>query len=463
MPKSTVIYSKIGEHRGRKRLWLEGQRLARLGITPRLKYSLTEIEGGSKGIRLSFTDEGDRKVSRRKRGERELPVIDIANDDISRVLGDSERVRVVVREGRIDVTLHHHEAATRHRLRTLGERIEKGLPIRMGSLAHGGGVLDHALHQGLERAGVPTHLAFANEFDGQYLDASLMNNPIWSPDSIAIEGPMQDIEWSKLPEVDMLVAGLPCTGASKSGRSKNNLKAAEEHETAGALFVAFLTAIQTLKPSLVVLENVPEYGSTVSMTVIRSVLSSLDYELHETVLDGWEMGSLEKRKRFCMVATNGNVPLDFGELRPIRQREPQVADILDPIAPDDPRWKAYTYLDDKEKRDKAAGKGFRTQVQDGSLDGYGTIGRGYSKVRSTEIRIQHPADESLTRLLTPAEHARGKTIPEYLVDGLSETRAHEILGQSVIHCAFEAVGQLLGQSLLSMAPESTSAPVVAAA
>ncbi|ADC73231.1 C-5 cytosine-specific DNA methylase (plasmid) [Thioalkalivibrio sp. K90mix] len=462
MANTTVIYTKLSEQRGQKRLWLEGQRLARMGIAPGQKYALSEMDGDSKGVTLTFTDEGPRKVSRRKRGEREYPVIDVANDDIARILGDSERVRVVVREGRIDVTLHHHEAATRQRLRTLGARMEQGLPIRIGSLAHGGGVLDHAIHEGLEDAGVPAHLTFANEYDGGYLDASLSNNPIWSADSIAIEGPMQDIEWRKLPAIDLLVAGLPCTGASKSGRSKNHLSAAEEHETAGALFVAFLAAIQTLTPSMIVLENVPEYGKTVSMTVIRSVLASLDYALHETVIDGWEMGSLEKRKRFCLVATNEDLPFDFAGLRPIRQREAQVADILDPIALDDPMWKSYDYLAAKEVKDKAAGKGFRTQVQDGSQDGYGTLGRGYAKVRSTELRIQHPTDPALSRILTPAEHARGKTIPESLVAGLSATRAHEILGQSVVHTAFAAVGRHLGQALRSMARQPER-PVLAQA
>lgn len=125
-------------------------------------------------------------------------------------------------------------------------------------------MLDQALHTGLESAGVPATLAFANEFDGAYLDASLQNNPVRTPESIAIEGPMQDIEWRKLPAIDLLVVGLPCTGASKSGRSKIHLKSAEKHETAGALFVAILAAIQTLTPSMIVLENVPEYGETVN-------------------------------------------------------------------------------------------------------------------------------------------------------------------------------------------------------
>ncbi|MNC53354.1 hypothetical protein D3C75_1027560 [compost metagenome] len=57
--------------------------------------------------------------------------------------------------------------------------------------------------------------------------------------------------------------------------------------------------------------------------------------------------------------------------------------------------------------------------------------------------MAHP-DRTLrgvARKFTAKEHARIKTIPESLVDGLSETIAHEILGQSVI---FEVVRCLMG-------------------
>lgn len=79
----------------------------------------------------------------------------------------------------------------------------------------------------------------------------------------------------------------------------------------------------------------------------------------------------------------------------------------------------------------------------------GTIGRGYSKARSTEPFLAHPVDQGLSRLFTAVEHARLKGIPESLVAGVSETTAHEILGQSVIYPVFEAVGKAIGQSLMA--------------
>lgn len=215
--------------------------------------------------------------------------------------------------------------------------------------------------------------------------------------------------------------------------------------------------MKVLNPALVILENVVEYASTAAMIVIRSVLSHLGYQLSETVLDGHSLGSLEKRKRLCLVATTPGVcePVDFNQLVPVRQREEKIADVLEVIPADSGMWKTYDYLADKELRDKAAGKGFARQLLIGGEDGCGVIGRGYAKARSTEPFIVAPHDPRLSRLMTPAEHARVKTIPEKLIEGLGSTRAHEVLGQSVIYCAFVAVGVLMAKTVTGLVSSLT--------
>jgi len=65
------------------------------------------------------------------------------------------------------------------------------------------------------------------------------------------------------------------------------------------------------------------------------------------------------------------------------------------------------------------------------------------------------------RQLTPVEHARVKGIPESLIAGVPATVAHEILGQSVIFPAFEAVGLAVGQCLQRQAPALRVVPPVA--
>jgi len=441
---SNVVYRKIGEHKGKPRIWLEGQKLATQGITPGMRFSLIKKQDQ---ICLSFCDDGARKVSRRKQKDAYLPVMDIRADEIEAVFGQAERIRAIIKPDEIIITIHHREIAEKERLERLIRKLCNNEPLEMGSLAHGGGVLDHALHTGLNLANIAARLSFAVEIEGKYLDASQRNNSVWDKDSIAIEAPMQDVETHKLPKVDLLAAGIPCTGASISGRSKNKLSRAEEHETAGSLFVAFLKIVMATQPSIIVLENVPPYQTTASMTVIRQVLSEIGYQVHETILDGNQMGALEARKRLCVVAiTEGLNGFDINNIKALRTKETSLNDVMECIDDDSPRWKILDYLDQKEQRDIASGKGFKRQLLTGNESSCGTIGRGYSKLRSTEPFLKHPLTGK-QRIFTPREHAKVKTIPEYLVSGVSDTVAHEILGQSVIHCSFIAVGKTIGDAI----------------
>lgn len=447
---SNVVYMKLSENRGKKRIWMEGQRLANQGISPGMRFIITKEQGK---VVLAFCEDGDRIVSRRMRNERELPVIDVEQNDLGNIFGKAERLRVVIRHDKIIVTIHHQEQAEAERLKRIITKLRNNVPLDMGSLASGAGVLDHALHTGLNLAGVPSRLSFAVEIEKTYLDASQENNPIWDSNSIGIEAPMQEVEVNKLPKVEILNAGLPCTGASIAGKSKLKLSCAEEHETAGALFVAFLRICMATQPAIVCLENVPLYSSSASMTVIRSVLSELGYDVHETILDGNEMGALEARKRMCMVAlTKGLDGFDLSTIKPVRQKENNIAEILEIIDDNSTRWKSLDYLKEKEARDIKAGKGFRRQVLSGSETSCGTIGRSYQKYRSTEPVLRHPTT-GLDRLFTPVEHSRLKNIPEILIAGVPDTTAHEILGQSIIHCAFVAVGKHIGESICRSATQ----------
>lgn len=446
---NTIIYTKIGLRKGSPKLWCEGGKLSRSGIQPGDRFSLSS-EG--QAVKLVFHPDGTHTVSSRKQGAGIVPIINVCGGELKPHFQPEDRVRVSIKDGCIEVTLHHFQRSQDRREANILERLEKGLPLRMGSLAHGGGVLDYALHQGLSDAGVSSTLSFANEIEESYLEASMANNPVWSNESLAIQAPMQEVEWTQVARacaVDVLLAGLPCTGASLSGRAKNRLKAAEEHAGAGALFVAFLNAIQALKPAVVILENVPQYQTTTSMTVIRSVLTELGYCVQESILNGADFGALEHRSRMCMVAVSSGLKVpELSSLTPTGAAPTRLQDVLDPVAEDDPTWKSYSYLEEKQARDKEAGKGFRRQLLTADATSVGTIGRGYNKARSTEPFLSHPSGDGRSRLFTPAEHARIKTIPDRLIQGVSNTVAHEILGQSVIGNAFRAVGCWLGASLM---------------
>jgi DNA (cytosine-5)-methyltransferase 1 len=441
--------------------------LAHAGVKIGIQYVLN-VSSKLKRIELRPAPQGfvgkTVYVSKRTRNERVYPLIELRDSIITELFKIGTKLRVAIQDGRIIISPSHIAMRVQERVSRFLDKLKNNQSLHVVSLFHGGGVLDAALHEGMQRSKLASYVKVGVELEGDYIDSSLRNNPsLWRDDSIVINGDIRDVNilGSGIPQTDLLVGGIPCTGASRAGKSKNKLTCAEEHSTAGSLFHDYLNWVKVTNPCIVILENVVEYMTEAAMTVIRSVLSHLGYELSETVLDGPSLGSLEKRKRLCLVATTPGVcgPVDFGQLIPVRKKEEKLADILEMIPGDSDSWKTFDYLAEKEERDKASGKGFKRQLLTGEEDGCGTIGRGYAKARSTEPFIVAPHDPLLSRLLTVLEHARVKTIPRRLIEGLSATIAHEILGQSVIYSAFVAVGELIGKTVKGLASPLTKASI----
>lgn len=451
---TTIINAKIGEARQKPSIWMEGQKLAHGGLRIGDKFTIRS-DKAARRLELIAVPENfvgnTFTVSKRERNGTVHPLLQLRSDEIRQVFEDDEKVRIAIRNGRIVITALQLQTKIRERLKRLREKLDRGEKLAVHSLFHGGGVLDRAIHSGLLRAGVGSFVQVGVELEAEYLNSSLRNNPdIWQADSIAICSDIRDVSLEgSIPQCDILTGGVPCTGASKAGRVKNDLEFAEEHDSAGTLFFDYLAWVKATNPAIVVLENVPEYQNTASMAVIRSVLRSLGYVLNEKVLDGSDFGALENRKRMVMIAhTPGMGDLfSFENLKTHKVREASINDILEPVPLDSKRWKSYEYLTEKAIKDKAAGKNFGLQRLTGNEDGCGTIGRHYFKGRSTEPFLIHPENPDLFRLFTRLEHGRVKTIPAVLTEGVSETSAHEIMGQSVVYEQFDSIGEEIGSSL----------------
>lgn len=460
---TTIINTKIGESKNVARLWLEGEKLARAGVQPGMKYSMHKSVGERVELRVvDDTYQGKTyNVSTRNRRGIATPLIEVRTDELREIFS-SERIRVAIRQGRILVTANYIDVKKREREEALQNTLKEGRPLSVCSLFMGGGVLDRAMHSGLERSGLSSSLKVAVELEPVYLEAALRNSPqLWNEESLAVCGDIREMNWgNNAPQCSLFYAAVPCDGASLSGRSKNKLDCAEAHENSGALFVDVLDAVKAVNPAVILIENVPPYQNTASMIVIRSVLSSLGYRISEAILNGNDFGVLERRNRLVVVAVSEGLPdFDFTDVTPVREKEETLSEIWEAIPLDSERWKTYDYLAEKEQRDKAAGKGFMRQLLNGTEEYCGTIGKFYAKGRSTEPFKIHPEDERLSRLFTPVEHARVKGIPEDIIAGESDTIAHQILGQSVIYPKFEAVGLALGLYLKEWAATAVDSNV----
>lgn len=438
------------DKRGTPRIWLEGRNLAKAGFVPAARYEIT-VDQDARQIKLRLAANGGRLVSRKKRGDQDLPVIDIANNRLLEPFEGLESLKVRFENGAVIITPTATDIRKLERTQRLRDSLQAG-KVSVGSVSTGLGVLALAMHEGLAAAGIHSDLKFAVEIEPQYLNQCAATNPAWRPDTVAVETPMQELAYDasalqQLPQVDILEAGIPCTAHSVAGRAKKALAKPEDDPKAGHLVAGFLAIAAAVNPAVILVENVPEYMSSASFAILTNQLREWGYHIEATVLEGKEFGCLEHRNRMAMVAVTKGIDFDIRALDAEHSKPRPLGDLLEPIPEDSPLWSPMTYLREKEQRDIAAGKGFRMQIFDATSTHVSTIGRGYAKVRSTEPKLRHPSRPNLLRQLTPIEHARIKGVPEHMIDGLGVTLAHEMLGQSILARPFKALAGHIGKVL----------------
>lgn len=445
---NSYYIKKIGQNRGAPRIWLDRQ-TERAGFEPGQRFDVV-VHGRT--VVLQANPDGSRVVSGKKDGDKSNPIIDLNSRELLALFDGMSSVRVAVKQGQIFLLPLASELKKQERFGRLCQKLEAGDPLTVGSLSHGGGVLSHAIHSGLKQAGVENRLAFANEIREELLQHASIHNDAWDENTQLLAAPLQELAFDErgvanIPKVEVMEMGLPCSGESRAGKAKRGLSQGEAHPDVGHLVVGALVILSKANPAAVVFENVPTYGTSASADILRNQLRDMGYVCHERLLRGKEWGALEDRVRWCMIAVSAGIEFDFDQLQPPGPSDKTIGDVLENIPDDHPSWSTMAGLRAKEVRDREAGKNFAMQVFDASSDHVGTLTKGYSKVRSTDPKLRHPTDPNLMRQFLPSEHARMKGVPEHLVDGVSATIAHQILGQGVVYPPFVGVGKHLGEAL----------------
>ena len=450
----SYIITTLGVHRGSPRLWLQGPMPERAGFLPGARY---RVDHGPRHIALRIGAGGTRTVSKKERRERVEPVIDVNSREDLRVFVGMTRLRIIIRSGEILVTPLESELRILERENRL-IAAAASRTVSTGALAFGGGVMDHVMHTAFQEIGLDATLAFANEIREDLASHAMSENPVIRSATTMIVAPLQEAAFDErlmkqLPRVDVLLAGLPCSAASRAGRAKRHLAVPEAHPEVGHLIAAAIVIIARTSPSFFVMENVPTWATSASAAILRTQLRDLGYVTHEVEFNAADFGDLEARRRWCLIAVSRGLTLSLDNLQsevPVTGGPRTLGEVLEHH--DAPhiaeRWSTMDGLRAKEARDKEEGKGFKMQIYDASSPTIGTMTAGMSKVRSTDPKIRHPHKPELLRVPTALEHCRIKGIDPALIDGLSHTVAHEMLGQSVCSGPFRAIFTRLGRAIL---------------
>lgn len=457
--------AKIGENKGAPRIWIQGKKAANGGFTPGTPYKVS-VDEEKALLTLEVCEGGTRIVSRKLKGDKEIPVIDLNARDTLAIFGGLKSVRVVVSQNRIHILPVASELRAKKRLERLRERMAAKQALQVGAVASGIGILDLAAHEGMALAGVETKLAWSNEIRDDCMEHMREVNPVFLPDTISLTLPMEELAFdpwamSQLPDPDLFIGGVPCSGASVAGRVKRSLALPEDHPEVGALIVSYIAMVARTNPVACCLENVVPYASSASMSILRTSLKKLGYVVHEAILDAGDWNMLEPRKRLCMIAVTEGIEFSFDDVKRPEPETKVFGSIMEDVDPDHSTWGDISYLFAKQERDKAASKGFAMTFVDETSTKLAVLNKTLHKRQSTGCYIKHPTKE-LYRIPTVREHAACKGIDAQLVEGVTQTFGHESLGQSISMPPFVAVFEALGRAIRAYCAgnEAVKTPVI---
>jgi DNA (cytosine-5)-methyltransferase 1 len=448
------ITAACSPHKNAKRTYFDGQILANndfaIGTTYRREIT-------REGVELVVDENGPLVVSSKSvRGANHAkPLVDICNREFADYAGEAEQVHIHAEQGRILITVHANEQRRAQRENDFIQAVNSGT-LTEGTLCAGIGMSTAALHDGFASAGYDVETQWIADRERKYLDVAMRNNPAVTSATRVLNSPLEMIELDWYNSVNICQFSLPCTGHSKSGKTKNKIAIAEQHPTDAVGVYGYLKALDTINAAVYLSENVPEAKDSASYVLIKATLQALGYNIFETILNNEQSGSIENRERYWFVAVSKGLRLAAETAIPCYPRAHQrLGEIMEPIAADDKMWSENTYLKEKAKLDAKKGNGFTRQLVNEDTTQVGTINRYYNKRQSTPPMVSR--EDGMERLLTPVEHARAKQCNEALVADTPMTIAHEGLGQGIDMKQGEGMAKWIAMAVCNLvkAPRQT--------
>ena len=215
----------------------------------------------------------------------------------------------------------------------------------------------------LKYAGIPFELVGWSEIDKHAITA---HNALFPEYADRNYGDVTAIDWSAVPDFDLLTWSSPCQDISQAGRQKG-LK--NDSGTRSSLIWHILEAARIKKPKYMLMENVSALVSQKFIGDFNSVLAQIEalgYTNHWQVLNAKDYGVPQNRERVFVVSS-----LDASEFYfpPTIRLDKRLKDVLESNV--DEKY----YLNDKTiksmiehcERKQAEGCGFKFDPKDGGV------------------------------------------------------------------------------------------------
>ncbi len=421
------------------RIWIEGESLRRAGFKPNSRYRLEYRDGE---IILSVSKKGERTVSKRTRSNIVFPIIDINNQKILEIFQSDTPVVASLEKRTIRISIHEIKKLQKHRENVFFSKLENDIALDESSLFTGGGISTHAINKGLKKYKIKSKISSIAEMDPSYLQIAQRNlNP-----AHCHVAKIEDIQSKDIKGTDILSFSMPCTGHSNHGKASNKIKIAEEHSQANTALFGVVNYIVNSNPAILISENVVQAKYSATYILLKAEINRLGYDIFEYDLDQNQAGSIEKRKRYWFVAISKGISkvvnLEKLNIPTYKREHKNIKSILDER--DNEKWMKSDYFNSRLEKNISNNRGFRTSFVNEDQDSVNVIPRNYTKRQISNPHFINKEGDKI-RLFNPKEHCLIKGVPFKLLRGVSDTKAHEILGQSVAYKQAMGIGEIIGE------------------
>lgn len=184
----------------------------------------------------------------------------------------------------------------------------RGRPTAVDLFCGAGG-----LSLGLERAGFDVLVgADSDEWAVRTHDANLPGQS-WCGDLTDPTEFLNTLKVWGIGSVDLVAGGVPCQPFSRAGRPRiRDLVLSGErtdHDARADLWSSFVAVVEHLRPSAVVVENVPDlprWDDGAVLIGLYDSLQALGYRVEARILDGFRHGVPQHRQRLILIAFDGH-------------------------------------------------------------------------------------------------------------------------------------------------------------
>ncbi len=175
---------------------------------------------------------------------------------------------------------------------------------------------------GFERAGFEPVLL--NEIDSDCVKTLQTNRPNWN----IVHKDVKKLSFNGI-NADVVTGGFPCQAFSYAGKRLGF------EDVRGTLFFEFVRCVKEVQPKIFVAENVaglPSHDDGRTFEIMLDIIAKEigDYNVQYKILNAWDYGVAQKRKRILIIGTKKGFQFNFPKPQ---QYKPILRDVLAGVPP----------------------------------------------------------------------------------------------------------------------------------